>query len=75
MDTKKVTVTWFDQLKGFGEGKDSNGRTIFLLAKAISNKNIFKTLKPNEIINVTIAEDENLQLYSFKIKKGKNNGH
>lgn len=70
MDTKTVTVTWFDQLKGIGEGVDVDGRTIFLLANAIVNKNVFKTLMPNEQVQVAIANDPEQNLYSFKIEKG-----
>lgn len=55
---EKVIVSWFDELKGIGEGKTTNGRVIFLNSKAIEQDGRFLNLKPNEEIRCEIHKNE-----------------
>lgn len=65
---RRVKVTWFNELKGIGEGLTSKNEIVFLIAAAITNKGIFKTLKKEQIIKVDIKKDKiNGGLYSYKI--------
>lgn len=71
MENKLITVTWFNSRKGFGEGVDSEGQTIFLVAHAIKNKGMFKNLNCGEKIKVVVKKDNLGNPYSYSILKGK----
>lgn len=46
-----VTVEWFDELKGIGEGLAANGTRVFLNSKYIQATDTFCTLKAQEKIS------------------------
>lgn len=55
---EKVIVSWFDELKGIGEGKTTNGRVIFLNSATIEQDGRFLNLKPNEEVKCEIQKNE-----------------
>jgi cold shock CspA family protein len=61
-----ITVEWFDELKGIGEGKSSSGQVIFLNSDNIEASNRFLTLKPGEKI-VCETQTKDGHLFASKI--------
>jgi len=53
----KVTVAWFDQFKGFGEGVSESGEKVFLSHLAIdAAPNQFKGLIKGEVVECTLSK-------------------
>lgn len=63
-----IKIQWFDELKGIGEGKSSDGKTVFLNSKFIVSNNSFLTLKKHELVNCEIQKNKN-DFYATKIKR------
>lgn len=47
----QVTIIWFDDLKGFGEGRTSDNRVIFIPWQKLDMPG-FKTAKVGQTVNV-----------------------
>ncbi len=63
-----VTVIWFDELKGIGEGKSLKGNVVFLNSNAISSSCRFITLKVGDQIECEIQKKDN-SFYASKISR------
>ena len=55
---KNITVTWFDQLKGIGEGTNNQGHPVFLNSLYIINDGRFKTLIKGEKVKALIKPNK-----------------
>lgn len=68
MDTKTLTVTWFNDSKGYGFAKDGD-RNIFVHYTAISGEG-FKTLTKGQLIDCVIFEGPKGPLVTRATKVG-----
>jgi cold shock CspA family protein len=65
----KVTVDWYDVLKGIGEGKTSEGVIVFLNGNHIDSKGHFAALKKGETVSCELKKNDQKGFYASKIVK------
>ncbi len=54
---QEVTVEWFDELKGIGEGLTNAGKKVFLNSNNIQADNRFLTLKSGEKVSCDLIDN------------------
>lgn len=68
---QKVKVEWYDTLKGIGEGKTEDDKTVFLNHWLIESKtpNSFLGLNTDEIVTCSIKKDDDGSYFAELIIK------
>lgn len=65
----KVTVDWYDVLKGIGEGKTAEGKLVFLNSNYVEANGHFAGLKKGEVVSCELKKNDLKSLYASKIVK------
>lgn len=63
-----VRVSWFDQIKGIGEGLTNSGEVVFINSKNMVDQGVFKGLEKEEEIECVLSSNGN-ELVALEIKK------
>lgn len=63
---KTIKVVWFNDEKGFGEGRDKDDNIIFLCKQAFTHT--VKTLKKGQRIKATVKHSKEFMHYAYEIR-------